>query len=333
MEAPPARNEPGMASEQVSTRSKSKRSIENATNEIENEQESMAERNDGDPGDGNQTATPNQKSGNGVTATLTNATNAETTSTATSAASTIDTSKKRKPTQTKQIKPPKKRAGGMNTNKLLKTQNEILSDIETWYERATFGRPIDAQMFGEQLEELLKVNKQLRTSGLMTDELREKVEKAKKEVATVLNAIDKAQQTATQPSTSNNSETSQSKDNDDKAINTKINKTVAATKAATKRNQVNNDESEQGTRQEDLTDDNMTTNYGIMIQVNTRTEEKLNAMLRGKGDSRMFMTGLAQGRFCKTMDDVARVCKVIMTRTCTVILTSSPLMSGAADIS
>ena len=169
----------------------------------------------------------------------------------------------------------------------------------------------------------------------MTDELKEKVEKAKKEVATVLNAIDKAQQTANHPFTSNNSETSQSKDNDDKAMNTKSNKTVAiaTTKTATKRNQVNNDESEQGSRQEDSADDNMTTNYGLMIQVNTRTEEKLNTMLRSNGDSRMFMTSLAQGRFCKAMDGVARVCKVIMTRTCTVILTSSPLMSGAADIS
>ena len=139
-----------MASEQVSTRSKSKRDIEIATNEIENEQESSStERNDGDPGDGNQAVKSNQESGSGVTATPTNATNAETantatTSTATTAASTSDTSKKRKTAQTK-VKPSKKRAGGANTNEMPKKQDGILSEIETWYERATFGRPIDAQ--------------------------------------------------------------------------------------------------------------------------------------------------------------------------------------------
>ena len=269
LEAPPARDELRMASKQVSTRSKTKRD-KNAANEIENGQQSTAERNDGDPGDDNQAATLNQESANGETSTPTIQT-----STATPETSTSDTSTKRKRKPATKSKPSKaaiKQAITENAQALLKKQNELLLYIETWCEKATFGLPIDAQVFGAQLDELIEANVQLRASGHMNEELQKRVEKAKTEVATIMAAIDQSDKAISPSPTASGVGPNQTKVNDD---NTNSNKPVADTETAVQKDQANVDESEQGTRQEDSAyDDPMWIDYELMSKVNTRMEER-----------------------------------------------------------
>ena len=175
LEAPPCEEPEIMAGR--SNRGKKKKENQVQASDEMNERAHMSSLRVGEGGDRDQSGAPE---------TVNNEANSEPTSgendrgidkASTNNTDNPKTSNKRKAkAQTKRLTP-------KASTSVLKTQHELQLYIETWYEKAKFGLPVDVPTLQAQLNELLDINVPLIANGYVTEEVQIRMDKARVEVA------------------------------------------------------------------------------------------------------------------------------------------------------